>query len=171
MNAANVITVSRLVIAPFILLLGYVLRDKPFVLVAIIIFIALTDMVDGWVARTFNQTSKMGEVLDPASDKVLAFFTVLTAIFWFGFSWVYALLLLVRDLVLSAVFLWFMVNKKSWKNSTVKARFLGKLTTFLQQVTIIAAILSLPYYVIGVVLSCIVGIAAVIDYGVYAHAH
>ena len=71
-NFANLLTFIRIVCIPLIAVVFFMSFDlsRP---VAAVIFIvaALTDWLDGWVAREFNQTSKLGAFLDPVADKLI----------------------------------------------------------------------------------------------------
>jgi cardiolipin synthase len=66
---ANLLTLFRiLLIAPFL----YFIQQGRFGAALLVFFIAsLTDFFDGYVARKFNQQSKLGQTLDPAADKIL----------------------------------------------------------------------------------------------------
>ncbi len=66
---ANLLTFFRiLLIAPFL----YYIQQGRFGAALLIFFIAsVTDFLDGYVARKFNQQSKLGQALDPAADKIL----------------------------------------------------------------------------------------------------
>jgi CDP-diacylglycerol--glycerol-3-phosphate 3-phosphatidyltransferase len=69
LNFANLLTIFRiLLIAPFL----YLINQGQFGAALLIFFIAsLTDFFDGYVARKFNQQSKLGQTLDPLADKIL----------------------------------------------------------------------------------------------------
>lgn len=75
MNVANSITFGRICLIPvFIgLLVSYREEYQWIRYAAIILFVgmAVSDWVDGWVARRFNQSTKFGRILDPGADKVL----------------------------------------------------------------------------------------------------
>ena len=66
----NIITTIRLILA---LLFLYLFTQTNFIIEASIIFFvaAISDFVDGWVARKFKISSKFGEQFDPLADKVL----------------------------------------------------------------------------------------------------
>lgn len=65
----NIITVVRLLlVAPIMVLL---IRDEQPVLMVTLLFIfGASDWVDGFIARRFNQTSRVGELLDPIADRL-----------------------------------------------------------------------------------------------------
>ena len=69
----NLITVSRIVLAIIIFLL---LAIDNYLEVALILFTiaGLTDYLDGYFARKFSLTSKLGEILDPIADKIVIIF-------------------------------------------------------------------------------------------------
>ena len=77
LNLPNRVTLARLVLAIvfFVLLSQYSqLQPKPWMLdvaVAIFIIAAVTDILDGYLARKFGQETPLGRVLDPFVDKVL----------------------------------------------------------------------------------------------------
>lgn len=69
----NILTVSRLVAAPG-LALAYAFFDRPLAdWIAILLFIlaAVTDYVDGRLARAWGQESNFGRMLDPIADKAM----------------------------------------------------------------------------------------------------
>lgn len=68
-TAANVITMCRiLLIIPFL----YLVNEGRFGLALTIFFIAsITDFIDGYLAKNFGQQSRLGQLLDPAADKLL----------------------------------------------------------------------------------------------------
>ncbi len=67
----NLLTISRIVVTPLIIYLG--LSKHYLALLIIAVFIALTDFLDGKLARMWHTTSELGAKLDTIADKVLAF--------------------------------------------------------------------------------------------------
>ena len=67
-NAANLLTLSRLalVVVFFVTLAFQSLWAVPVLIVA-----GITDLLDGWIARRFNQLTDFGRVADPVIDKIL----------------------------------------------------------------------------------------------------
>ena len=72
MNLANRLTLLRIFLVPVFLILIST-RIKYGVLIATIVFIiaALTDKLDGYIARTKNQITTLGKFMDPLADKLL----------------------------------------------------------------------------------------------------
>jgi CDP-diacylglycerol--glycerol-3-phosphate 3-phosphatidyltransferase len=72
MTIATWLTFGRLVAAPvFVLLLMRETRGSLFAACAIFVLAALTDAVDGWLARRTSTISSIGRWLDPIADKIL----------------------------------------------------------------------------------------------------
>lgn len=105
MNLPNLLTISRLVVSPvffFILMIPQWtgLPLLPFFVAAIVLFIyiELTDILDGWLARSQNLVTELGKLLDPFSD-VLSRLTYFVVFVSWGImpSWIF-LLIMYREL-------------------------------------------------------------------------
>lgn len=71
-NIANILTLIRIACIPLMVFVFFSNIENARPLSAIIfIAAALTDWLDGWVAREFDQTSKLGAFLDPVADKLI----------------------------------------------------------------------------------------------------
>jgi CDP-diacylglycerol--glycerol-3-phosphate 3-phosphatidyltransferase len=71
-NLPNALTLFRIFLVPFlvvVLLTKFTARE--YVGLSIFLVAAITDFLDGWVARRRNQTTKLGALLDPIADKLL----------------------------------------------------------------------------------------------------
>lgn len=77
-NLPNILTLSRILLIPIIIFFD----SKGHLLTALflMVFAALTDFLDGYIARKLNQCTHIGEILDPIADRVYAisFYTYLT---------------------------------------------------------------------------------------------
>ena len=69
MTTANKITVFRVVLIPVFLILAY--TGHMYWAFAVFVIASLTDMVDGYIARHYNQITDFGKFMDPLADKVL----------------------------------------------------------------------------------------------------
>ncbi len=71
LNLPNILTIGRiLMLVPMILLFFVPLEWAAWTVLLLYIVGAVTDWLDGWVARKFNQHSEFGRFLDPISDKI-----------------------------------------------------------------------------------------------------
>lgn len=68
-TAANLLTILRLILIP--IFVSAVYYQHFMAALAVFFAAALTDGLDGFVARTFNQRTLLGEILDPLADKLL----------------------------------------------------------------------------------------------------
>ncbi len=78
MNLPNALTVARIVATPFIAVLPmYNSSSARLVAFVLFVFAALTDYVDGYLARSRKEETDLGRLLDPAADKLLLVGTVI----------------------------------------------------------------------------------------------
>ena len=152
MTTANKITVVRILMIPaFVTMAIYygesVKRGQPLewqrlVAIAIFIIAALSDGLDGYVARRYNQRSKLGIILDPIADKGLLLSGIITLSLT---SWSEAepesgkfpvwfpVLVISRDsILLVGTLVLYLLNGKVH----VKPHWTGKIATVLQMVAI-----------------------------------
>lgn len=133
----NLLSCSRLVLAAgFVATVGLETR------VGLIGAAAVTDMLDGWLARRVHATSRWGALLDPFADRVFVLTVVCTFLFTGRLSTTAYFILLSRDI---ATAIGFLVSRMiPWLRLVeFKARILGKAVTVLQLFTL-AAVLVAP---------------------------
>jgi len=72
LNLPNLLTLTRILLIPVFVVL-FVTPDPDRSLLAAIVFVvaAVTDMLDGYLARRSGQVTKLGKLLDPIADKLL----------------------------------------------------------------------------------------------------
>ncbi len=71
-NAPNIITYVRILAIPvFVYFLSVESRRNSFVAALIFAAAAITDVLDGWLARRFDLTTVLGKFLDPLADKLI----------------------------------------------------------------------------------------------------
>lgn len=141
MTIPNLLTLLRILAIPFFaiaLWYGHHLQ-------ALLLFAGagITDLLDGWVARTFHQKSDLGAILDPAADKLLTT-TAFILMAWKTEHmvapvpvWV-AILAISRDVMISFTAL---ASVGHWRTDIFQPSFLGKLTTAVQLVVLSLALL------------------------------
>ncbi|MFN8652697.1 MAG: CDP-diacylglycerol--glycerol-3-phosphate 3-phosphatidyltransferase [Gemmatimonadales bacterium] len=81
-NLPNILTLARICLTPVIALLPFIDGYWPKLICFIIFVIAgITDIVDGYLARSRNLVTDLGKLLDPIADKLLLFATIIP-IYW-----------------------------------------------------------------------------------------
>src|SRR5512145_1843759 len=112
LNLPNLLTWLRIVLIP--LFVGIFYFEKSWVsvpnqnLVATIIFTAaaVTDWLDGWLARKLNQTSAFGAFLDPVADKLMVAAALIILVPLGRVNAVIALIIIGREIAISALRYW-----------------------------------------------------------------
>ena len=95
----NFMSLFRIVLLPFIIWLYW--KGSFDVAAALLIVSALTDMLDGVIARKFNMVSDLGKMLDPLCDKLTQAALLVCLAFRYPYVWLVFALLAVKDLVVS----------------------------------------------------------------------
>lgn len=121
---ATLLTLLRIIITPFLVTQ---LLQKNCILSFWLFFVAsLTDMLDGFIARNFNQVSFLGACLDPIADKLLLLSCLITLTFMELFpAWFLIIALLREVIILGGVAYVFITGS----GVTIAPTLLGKLTT------------------------------------------
>ena len=72
LNIPNILTLSRIVLLPGFIC-GFYIRSQCGLTISFVIFIicCITDYLDGYLARSYNQITEIGKMLDPLADKIL----------------------------------------------------------------------------------------------------
>src|SRR5207247_4096434 len=154
MGLANWLTLIRILLIPvFVSLLVY--RRPGFALV-VFGLAALTDLLDGWVARRWNDQSTLGAFLDPMADKLLltASFVTLTYLKALPF-WITAVVISRDVMLVVGALLIHMVGGRIYPRPT----WAGKAATFFQILTVLTAMLA-RYYRVNLGTSVVMWLAA-----------
>lgn len=136
LTVPNVISMFRLVSIPVIAVL--VVQNHLFAGLALLAVSAMSDGVDGYIARRYNQVTKLGQILDPIADRLLIFFSIL-ALASIGIMpwWVLAAVVL-RELVLGIQVL----RLASYGYGPLPVHFVGKAGTAVLMITVPVYIVS-----------------------------
>jgi cardiolipin synthase (CMP-forming) len=139
LNIPNLITLSRIVLIPLIIGVYYLPEDwmsyesKNITATAIFIFAAVTDWLDGYLARKLNQMSAFGAFLDPVADKLIVAAALIVLLKEGRVDAVVALIIIGRELAVSALREWMATVGQA---KSVAVAFIGKLKTGFQLVAI-----------------------------------
>ena len=137
----NALTLSRIFLAAIIFLL--LTRPEGYFIAFILFFVAgVTDYFDGYLARKYNLTSEIGEILDPIADKILIVFVLfgLSVNLTSYFIAFMAALILTREIWVGA---FLDLNSRQGRSVATKVTFLAKIKTTIQLFTITIYLLVL----------------------------
>jgi cardiolipin synthase (CMP-forming) len=109
------------------------MATKNLVATALFVLFALTDWLDGWLARKLNQTSAFGAFLDPVADKFLIVAALLVLLDLGRVDSIVALIIIGREIAISALREWM---AQIGATRSVAVHMLGKLKTTAQMVAI-----------------------------------
>ncbi|MEE6281018.1 CDP-alcohol phosphatidyltransferase family protein [Georgenia sp. MJ170] len=95
----NVISLVRLLLIP---VFAWLIVAEHDVLALVVLAVAgLTDWADGFIARRFNQASRLGRVLDPAADRLYIFAALIGLAYRDLIPWWLVIIIVARELVLA----------------------------------------------------------------------
>lgn len=147
MNLPNKLTILRVCMIPLFMIFLCVplpLSDAVIRVAAAVIFIltALTDMLDGKIARKYNLITDFGKLMDPLADKCMVFGAMLGILVYCAdirpvFVWA-AMLVMARELAVTSLRL----LAASAGGEVIAAAWLGKVKTVTQIVCIVAVLLE-----------------------------
>lgn len=141
MNTPNKLTLLRTLLVPFFI--AFLLIDSiPFNYVwALLVFVvaSITDALDGYLARKYNQITTFGKFLDPLADKVLVVSAIVCFIELGLASSVAVVAIITREFMVTSIRL----IAVSSEGKVIAAGNLGKIKTIVSLVSIIAILLFL----------------------------
>ena len=139
----NLLTLSRIFIA--IIIFGLLMLNNYYVLAFVLFFVAgLTDYFDGFLARKYNASSQMGEILDPIADKILIIFLFFglalnLSSYLIGFA---GALIITREIWVSALRDY---NSRNNNSNATKVIYIAKIKTTIQMFTISIYLFALAF--------------------------
>lgn len=143
MTKANIVTLLRILLVPiFLVILMTEMENKEIIAFVVFLFAAVSDAIDGYIARKFDQVSDLGKFLDPIADKLLIS-AALVALVSLGEieTWAAAVIIL-REIFMTAYRFYFYMKEASFSASRI-----AKNKTLLQIIAIAVFIIykKLPY--------------------------
>ena len=175
LNLANILTLLRIAAIPVVVICFY--SSMPYARpIAAVIFglAAITDLVDGWVARKYGQTSRFGEFLDPVADKLMVSI-VLVMLVQAQSGWfedIIAMIIIGREITISALREWMAIIGE---RANVKVTMAGKVKTALQMFGIAFMvyqndIFGIPIYTLGFALLVLAAVMTIWSMIIYLRA-
>ena len=175
LNLANILTLLRIAAIPVVVICFYSPLDYARPIAAVLFGLAaITDLIDGWVARRYGQTSRFGEFLDPVADKLMVAI-ILVMLVQAQSSWfedVIAMIIIGREITISALREWMATIGE---RANVKVDITGKIKTTLQMFGIAFMVWKVPLfgvdiYALGFVLLVLAAIMTIWSMIVYLRA-
>ena len=153
LNLPNLLTWGRIVLIPLLLAVYYLpehwIADHGQNVIAAGIFglAAITDWLDGYLARTLKQTSAFGAFLDPVADKLMVATALLLLVELDKVPAFIAAIIIGREIAISALREWM---AKLGESRSVAVSFIGKLKTTAQMIAILLLLYNDPIGVLDV---------------------
>lgn len=178
----NCLTFFRIIAIPLIVLAYYSGFKYDYWLAGILFTLAgISDALDGYLARKWNQTSKIGAFLDPVADKLLvAIMLVLVAtdrellsLLWCETAFIVTVMVIIaREITVSALREWM---AELGQRANVAVSTLGKFKTGIQMTAIGCLLfqhdlIGLPVLIIGELLLYIAGVLTIWSMTIYLNA-
>ena len=175
LNLPNLLTWLRILFIPlmagvFYLPDGWVTPQHANLLAAAFFGVAaLTDWLDGYLARALGQTSAFGAFLDPVADKLMVAAALIVLIDLDRVPLLVALIIIGREITISALREWM---AKAGKSTSVAVSFVGKLKTTAQMVAIVLLlyyqpVAGLPIATLGTVLIWVAALLTLVSMAYY----
>lgn len=139
LNLPNLLTWLRIIMIPLVIGVFYApqawLSSWQQNLIATILFIgaAITDWLDGYLARRLNQQSAFGAFLDPVADKLMIAAALIVLVQLQRADAIIAVVIIGREIAISAMREWM---AKIGKSKSVAVNFLGKVKTISQMIAV-----------------------------------
>lgn len=146
----NLLSLFRLFLIPFIVFF-YTVKKWYYIAVGTVLLSGITDVVDGYVARRFNQTSDFGKIFDPIADKLTQGALIVCLAFKYRLMNLFVAIFLVKEMLMFIMGV--VVYKKD--DSFNSARWYGKVNTALIYLTV-ALLILLPNISVNIANSLIV---------------
>ncbi|BAC24461.1 pgsA [Wigglesworthia glossinidia endosymbiont of Glossina brevipalpis] len=148
LNIPTCLTLFRLIIVPFFIIVFYLpFSNASFYSAIIFILAALTDWFDGFLARKLNQTTCFGAFLDPVADKIIVVIGLILIIEYFHSFWITipSLIMIIREIIISSLREWM---AEIGKNNLLSVSLISKLKTSIQMLAIFSLLWKETYIII-----------------------
>ncbi|EKE78003.1 CDP-diacylglycerol--glycerol-3-phosphate 3-phosphatidyltransferase [Gallaecimonas xiamenensis] len=161
MTIPNLLTLFRLLLIPIFLVVFYLPYFWAHYAAAFVFWLAaITDWLDGYLARKLQQSTPFGAFLDPVADKVMVTAALVLIVQHFQSLWITvpAVIMISREIVISALREWM---AELGKRSHVAVSWIGKVKTTAQMLALIGLVsgwqpfvfLGMPLLYVAVVLT------------------
>lgn len=138
LNLPNVITLTRILLIPvFVVLFVTPTEDRSLSAAAVFVIAAVTDLLDGYLARRNGQVTTLGKLLDPIADKLLVLSALILLVNLDRVSALVAILIIAREVAVTGI-----RAIAAGEGMVIAAETTGKYKMALQVVAIVLLILE-----------------------------
>ena len=103
-NLPNVLTLTRILLIPvFVLLFVVPTPDRSLAAAIVFVIAAMTDLLDGYLARRRGQVTKLGRLLDPIADKLLVLSALIVLVQVDRVGALVAILIIAREVAVTGI--------------------------------------------------------------------
>lgn len=136
LTVPTMLTLLRMLLIPVLVLVFYLpFNWTNFATAFVFILASVTDWLDGWIARAYNQSSAFGAFLDPVADKLMVAVALLLIVQKHPTPWMalWAAVIIGREIAVSALREWM---AELGQRAKVKVATIGKIKTIVQMVAL-----------------------------------
>ncbi len=134
-NIPNTITTLRMLLV--IPTVYFLINDLYIAATALFIIAAISDVIDGFLAKKLNQITKFGTILDPIADKILINYTIFIFTIKNDIPQFLFFIIFTKDIILIIGSTAEIFSQKDAQNTKIKASIFGKISTFFQVLLIL----------------------------------
>ncbi len=151
MNLPNALTWLRVGLIPVFVMFFLIPKEWGYtwthiVVTALFVIAAITDWLDGYLARKWNQTSNFGAFLDPVADKLMVVAAIILIVYDAGQKWyivIPAIVIISREITISALREWMATLGA---RGVVAVSWIGKWKTAMQMVALTCLLYKQPLF-------------------------
>ena len=160
MNLANKLTLSRVIMIPVFLIVlmgGFIPSPlSRYIACAIFIIASLTDMLDGYIARSRNMVTNLGKFMDPLADKLLVCSAMISLIALGDLNPIVVIIIISREFIITG-FRTIAVER----NIVIAASWYGKIKTVTQMFMIIYLLIDLSGGIFDIIKIILITLATI----------
>ena len=149
MTTASKITLVRVALIPVFMVL--LLMGHNYAAFAVFVIASLTDFVDGYVARKYNQVSDFGKFVDPLADKLLVISCIVIFVEWGRFPAWACMIVLAREFAVTGLRLVAVENGR-----VIAAGWSGKVKTSATMIGLCVMLVITGYAILDLIIMVII---------------
>ena len=144
LTVPTILTLMRILLIPVLVLVFYLpWKWTNFAAAFVFLLASVTDWLDGWIARRYDQSSAFGAFLDPVADKLMVAVALLLIVQKHPTPWMalWAAVIIGREIAVSALREWM---AELGQRARVKVAAIGKIKTIVQMVALTILLYFVP---------------------------